>query len=108
MSRSQFMSEFQSVGLTPMVYLKQWRMTLARVEALKGKRIKDIAQRFVYNSSEAFCRAFMSIYGVAPSKLIKHRVTEWLHFLGLMKKKFLCLVDFVRVFHILITQVIFV
>jgi len=77
MSRSQFMSEFQSVvGLTPMVYLKRWRMTLARIEVLKGKRIKDIAQRFAYNSSEAFCRAFMSIYGVAPSKLTKHRVTE--------------------------------
>lgn len=64
MSHSQFMTEFQHiVGITPMVYLKRWRMTLARVDVLKGKRIKEIAQRFGYNSSEAFCRAFISIYG---------------------------------------------
>lgn len=76
MSRSQFMAEFQHVvGLTPMVYLKRWRMTLARVEVLKGKRVKEIAQRFGYNSSEAFCRAFISIYGIAPSKMQYHHLT---------------------------------
>ena len=70
MSRSQFMAEFQNiVGITPMVYLKRWRMTLARVDVLKGRRIKEIAFRFGYSSSEAFCRDFISIYGTAPSKM---------------------------------------
>lgn len=70
MSRSKFMAEFQSVvGKSPMVYLKQWRMTLARIAIQKGDRIKEVAKRFGYSSGDAFCRAFIDTYGVPPSKI---------------------------------------
>ena len=69
MSRSQFMAEFQSVvGKTPIAYLKQWRMVLARNEVLKGTRINEIARRFGYSNGDAFCRAFTATYGIAPTK----------------------------------------
>ena len=70
MSRSQFMSEFQRViGATPMAYLKQWRMTLARAALIKGGRVKEVAQRFGYSSGDALCRAFVATYGIAPTKV---------------------------------------
>lgn len=70
MSRSQFMAEFQSiVGTSPIAYLKQWRMILARAAILKGDRIKEVSRRFGYGSGESFCRAFINFYGIAPSKL---------------------------------------
>ena len=71
MSRSQFMSEFQSiVGKTPIAYLKQWRMVLARVALIRGDRVKEVARKFGYSSGDAFCRAFVGVYGIAPTKLV--------------------------------------
>ena len=71
MSRSQFMSEFQSiVGKTPIAYLKQWRMVLARVALIRGDRVKEVARKFGYSSGDAFCRAFVGAYGIAPTKLV--------------------------------------
>ena len=71
MSRSQFMSEFQSiVGKTPIAYLKQWRMVLARIALGKGDRVKEVARKFGYSSGDAFCRAFVGAYGIAPTKLV--------------------------------------
>ena len=71
MSRSQFMSEFQTtVGKTPIAYLKQWRMILARIALVKGERVKEVARKFGYSSGDAFCRAFVGAYGIAPTKLV--------------------------------------
>ena len=71
MSRSQFMSEFQMVvGKTPIAYLKQWRMVLARIALVKGDRVKEVARKFGYSSGDAFCRAFVGAYGIAPTKLV--------------------------------------
>ncbi len=70
MSRSHFIAEFQTVvGQTPIAYLKQWRMVLARNSLLKGERVNSVARKFGYRSADAFCRAFMQIYGMAPSKV---------------------------------------
>ena len=70
MSRSQFMDLFQRViGKSPMAYLKQWRMTLARNALLKGERVKETARRFGYGSGDAFTRAFTATFGVAPTTL---------------------------------------
>ncbi len=69
MSRSQFISEFQSVvGKTPMAYLKQWRLMLARIAIMKGQRINKVARQYGYGSGDAFSRAFTRAYGVSPSK----------------------------------------
>lgn len=73
MSRAKFMAEFQTViGQSPMVYLKHWRLTLARIAIAKGERIKAVAQRFGYSSGDAFCHAFRKVYGISPSKVDKH------------------------------------
>ena len=72
MSRSQFMAEFQAVvGETPIAYLKAWRMVLARGAILSGERINQVARRYGYQNSDAFSRAFVAAYGVAPTKLRK-------------------------------------
>ena len=69
-SRSQFMDMFQStLGQSPMAYLKQWRMTLARNALINGARVKETARKFGYGSGDAFTRAFTQTYGVAPTKL---------------------------------------
>lgn len=70
MSRSQFMSSFQdTVGKSPIAYLKGWRMTLARNALIKGERVKEIARRFGYGSGDAFTRAFTSTFGIPPTRL---------------------------------------
>ena len=70
MSRSQFMAAFQKhVGKTPMSYLKSWRMGLARNDVQRGDRINAVARRYGYRSADAFCRAFVGSYGVAPTRL---------------------------------------
>jgi len=69
-SRSQFMETFQStLGNSPMSYLKQWRMTLARNALMGGARVKETARKFGYGSGDAFTRAFTQTYGIAPTKL---------------------------------------
>ena len=75
MSRSQFMAEFHAViGRTPIAYLKHWRMILARIAVLKGERVKEVARKYGYGSGDAFCRAFVSEYGVSPTKMITQHV----------------------------------
>ena len=70
MSRSHFIAEFQTViGKTPIAYLKQWRMVLARNSLLKGERVNSVARKFGYSSADAFGRAFIQTYGMAPSKI---------------------------------------
>ncbi len=72
MSRSSFIAEFRSViGTTPIAYLKQWRMALARSAVLEGDRVNEIARRFGYGNSEAFCRAFTQTFGAAPTRYRK-------------------------------------
>lgn len=70
MSRSQFVVEFQAtVGSTPIAYLKQWRMVLARIAILRGDRVNEVARKFGYASGDAFCRAFVKTYGMAPTRM---------------------------------------
>ncbi|MEM9330543.1 MAG: AraC family transcriptional regulator [Pseudomonadota bacterium] len=72
MSRSQFMHDFQEVvGKSPMAYLKQWRLTLARNALVNGQRVKEIARLYGYGSGDAFTRAFTKAYGFAPTRFIQ-------------------------------------
>ena len=70
MSRSGFMKEFHAIiGKSPMAYLKQWRMTLARNALLNGGRVKETARKFGYGSGDAFTRAFTNAYGIPPTRI---------------------------------------
>jgi len=67
-SRSSFSKKFvELVGISPMLYLKNWRMKLA-CQLLKetDKNIAQIAELVGYSSQAAFSRAFAQSFGCAP------------------------------------------
>jgi AraC-like DNA-binding protein len=68
-SRSVLDERFRQVlGRSPIRYLAEWRMHLAR-ELLAGTdtTVFAIARRVGYDSEEAFSRAFKREHGVSPS-----------------------------------------
>lgn len=70
LSLSRFAELFtQTVGDTPMAYLRRWRMTLARQDLEKGERVQTVARRYGYGSSEALNRSFKKQYGTAPKNV---------------------------------------
>ncbi len=67
LSLSRFSELFsQKVGLSPMAYLRQWRLTVARQDLTQGARVETVSRRYGYGSPEAFTRAFRQKYGVPP------------------------------------------
>lgn len=73
LSLSRFTELFaQTVGETPMGYLRRWRLILAHQDVRNGARIDAVARRYAYASPEAFSRAFRKTYGVAPSAMRSH------------------------------------
>ncbi len=67
LSVSRFANRFSTiVGQTPMSYLRQWRMVLARQDVEQGDRIQSVATRYGYASSEALTRAFKRQFGCNP------------------------------------------
>ncbi len=68
LSRSRFLELFRAaVGMTPAVYLRKWRLTLARQDIARGERIGAVAWRYCYASSEAFGRAFRREFRESPT-----------------------------------------
>ncbi|WKD50071.1 AraC family transcriptional regulator [Microbulbifer spongiae] len=70
MSRSAFFTQFRNLlGVTPMKYLLQWRMALAK-HLLNSEKlnIEEIAHQLGYGSSSAFSTAFTRFVGHAPSQ----------------------------------------
>ena len=73
LSLSRFSDLFrQKTGLSPMNYVRQWRMTLARQDLEKGDRVQQIARRYGYQSAEALSRSFQRHFGATP-QLFKSR-----------------------------------
>lgn len=68
MSRAAFAMYFKAVsGITPMTYLTQWRMQLAkRALRRKGAHIGEVGRTFGYTSESAFSNAFKRVTGVSP------------------------------------------
>lgn len=70
LSLSRFAEVFLSlVGQPPTSYLRSWRLTLARQDAVNGDRVGVIARRYGYTSPEGFARAFKKHFGDTPSAL---------------------------------------
>lgn len=70
LSLSRFAELFvEVVGVTPMAYLRRWRMTLARQDIERGERIQTVARRYGYGSSEALTRSFRRQFGATPMRL---------------------------------------
>lgn len=70
MSRSAFASSFKGrVGTTPLDYLIQWRMSLARDALSHGTRtISELAFMIGYKSESAFSTAFRRVVGSSPKQ----------------------------------------
>ena len=72
MSRSAFAQRFQQlVGRSPIAYLLDWRLTLAR-RALKagGRSVSAIAADAGFQSVSAFSTAFKSATGMSPRRYV--------------------------------------
>lgn len=66
-SRSALAKRFhQKVGQTPMSYLTQWRMLLARAALRRGEPIAKVAAQLGFGSATAFSLAFKRETGVSP------------------------------------------
>ncbi len=67
LSMSRFYELFkQVVGVTPIAYLRSWRMILARQDIERGDRVQVVAKRYCYGSTEALNRSFTKEFGHNP------------------------------------------
>lgn len=73
LSRSAFYTRFNRiVGVPPMSYLQNWRMTLAKHMLRSGGRsIADISASTGYGSASAFTTAFTRHVGHPPARYVK-------------------------------------
>jgi AraC-like DNA-binding protein len=70
MSRTVFMERFKTAaGVTPLVYLTNWRMRLAeRMLRETDASLSSVAPSLGYASESAFSNAFKRVTGVAPTE----------------------------------------
>lgn len=67
MSRARFAVYFRDrVGTTPLDYLTDWRLSVARTLLKQGKPVNAVSRRVGYHSPAAFSRVFTRKLGVAP------------------------------------------
>jgi AraC-like DNA-binding protein len=72
MSRARFAVNFkEAVGITPLDYLTDWRMSLAQNLLKQGKPIKSVAAAVGYQSQAALTRVFIKRVGSLPSEWAK-------------------------------------
>ncbi|MCL6282368.1 AraC family transcriptional regulator [Ruegeria sp. 2012CJ41-6] len=72
LSVSRFAELFRkAVGVTPLAYLRKWRLTLARQDIERGDRVQRVANRYCYGSPEALSRAVSQEYGQTPTQIRK-------------------------------------
>ncbi len=75
MSRSSFAQRFNTlVGKTPMAFLIEWRMQLARRWLERDRlNVAEVATRCGYQSETAFSKAFKRIAGIGPGEFRRAR-----------------------------------
>ncbi|MGF1684865.1 AraC family transcriptional regulator [Photobacterium minamisatsumaniensis] len=73
MSRTAFSNHFQAIiGMTPMVYLSQWRMHIAYELLIdSNESMLSIAEQVGYKSEASFGKAFKKITGISPGQARK-------------------------------------
>lgn len=76
MSRSSFAERFNVlVGKSPMEFLSEWRMQLARRWLVQDHtKVAEVAIRCGYQSEAAFSKAFKRIVGVGPGEFRRARL----------------------------------
>lgn len=76
MSRSSFADRFaKTVGITPIEYLLQLRMALARDMLRREKRsLSEVADSLGYQSTSAFSTAFRRSTGISPGAFARNKI----------------------------------
>lgn len=73
LSLSRFSEVFQEkIGISPMAYLRRWRMSLAKQDLSRGERIQTVAHRYCYSSGDALTRAIKKEFGRSAKILKRH------------------------------------
>jgi len=68
MSRTRFAVNFrETVGITPLEYLTDWRVSIAQTLLKRGQPLKMVAPSVGYGSSIALTRVFSKRVGVSPT-----------------------------------------
>jgi len=69
-SHYHFLRMFEVItGITPADYVRRRRLSLAAVElGLGGMKVIDLAQKYGYESPDAFAKAFRRLFGCTPSE----------------------------------------
>ena len=69
MSRTTFTERFKAlVGVPPLKYLTDWRISLASAALREGKNLSSIAESVGYGSDAAFNSAFKRLTGQSPGR----------------------------------------
>lgn len=69
MSRSRFAEYFKDkVGIPPMYYLTEWRISLATKYLIDGRPIKTLHKSLGYSSPTSFARSFQQRLGLTPKE----------------------------------------
>ncbi len=76
LSRTAFYQRFnRCVGVSPMHYVRGWRMSLANIRLQQGERIAQVATSLGYRSVEGFSRAFHQHCGIWPGGIAKQNLS---------------------------------
>jgi AraC-like DNA-binding protein len=79
MSRASFAALFRkTTGMTPMDYLTDYRVSIARTLLKRGKSLKLIAPQVGYTNPAALSRVFMQRIGASPAKWLAANTGELL------------------------------
>ena len=77
MSRARFAEYFKTkVGVSPIHYLADLRISLSMKKMREPQSIKTIAKDLGYNSPSAFARAFYQRLKLSPTDWMKNQVIE--------------------------------
>lgn len=77
MSRARFAVNFrETVGMTPLDYLTDWRMSVAQNLIKQGRPIKSVAMAVGYQSQAALTRVFSKRIGRSPTDWVREMTTS--------------------------------
>ena len=80
-TNTYFCEKFRAfTGRTFVEYVRYYRMQLAALDILKGKKISDVAMDYGYESIGGFNKAFLSVYGCLAREYCKRTQESQLYY----------------------------